>query len=438
MNKLEKNSLVHHLQEIAGELDKCAQCGECRSVCPIFDALKWEKFSARGKVALTRAILNGQMEWTPGYEQVIQNCLLCLTCVQHCSSGVRMDRIVLAARNQLAHTKGLPLVKRLIHGVLATGHELMDIVAKGGSLSQYLLFQRIPRESGLKRRFPLPLVEKERYIPSLVHHPFRTRLPEENRVPQARKTVLFFTGCLVNYIYPQIGLSLVKVLNVLKTTVIIPRQQHCCGAPSEVGGDLKTTRALAKKNLDVLFAGSFDIVTTCASGGFMLKKIYPDLFTPNDPYYPKALSVAGRTFDISEYLVKKIGIPELKKRLKHPSPQRTTYHDPCHLARGQGITREPRELLRLLFGEQYREMAAANQCCGSGGTYGLTHRQTSLQILDKKTENMVSTHADIVATACPGCMIQLKEGLNRHQNNASVFHVIELMSQQLSHGQSKP
>jgi len=434
MNKTPKKiPPIDYLQNIASELEKCAQCGECRSVCPVFDSLKWEKFSARGKVALTRSILSGQLALTPAYEQVVQNCLLCLACVENCSSGVRMDRIILAARNQLIVENGLPLFKRMLHQLLLMKHELLDVIARGGSISQHLLFKRLPRESGLKRRFPLPLLEKERYVPALVYRSFRSRMPEENRVSGAKNTVRFFTGCLVNYVFPGIGTSLVKVLNVFKTDVVIPKHQHCCGAPAEVGGDLDTTRALARKNLDTLCESSHDIITVCASGGYMLKKIYPDLFAPKDPYYLKAVSVASRTYDISEYLVKKIGTHEIKKYLMQPPAKVITYHDPCHLARGQGITQEPRRLLQTAFGNFYREMPMADRCCGSGGTYGLAHRQTSVNILSKKIESMLSTGAHMVATSCPGCMIQLKDGLKHHGKDRSVFHVIELIERQLSH-----
>ncbi|MBT7888515.1 MAG: (Fe-S)-binding protein [Deltaproteobacteria bacterium] len=435
MNKTPKKQQppFRHLQDIAEELDKCAQCGECRSVCPIFESLEWEKFSARGKVALTRSILSGQIELTPAYEKVVQNCLLCLACVENCSSGVRMDHIILAARNQLKEEKGLPFFQRMFHQLLLLKRGLIDFLAMGGSASQYLLFKRLPRKSGLKRRFPLPMVEKERYVPALVFRPFRKRMPRENRSLESKRTILFFTGCLVNYVNPHIGKALVKVLNLFKTDVIIPKHQHCCGAPAEVGGDRETVRALARKNLDTLFEGSFDIITVCASGGYMLKKIYPDFFTPEDHYYSKALSVASRTYDISEYLVNKIGLGGIKKHLKKPPADRITYHDPCHLARGQGVTKEPRQLLQAIFGELYVEMPMADRCCGSGGTYGLTHRSTSVQILNKKTENIISTGADIVTTGCPGCMIQLKDGLKRHDKDQSVFHVIELIARQLSY-----
>ena len=440
------------LEEIAAELDKCARCGECRSVCPIFDALKWEKYAARGKVALTRAVLRGEMAPDTSYAEVVNNCLLCLACVENCGSGVRLDRVILAARNQLAREKGLPLVRQLLHRLLVSGQELMDLFALGGSFSQYLLFKRIPRESGLKRRFPLPLVAKDRRIPLLAHRSFRNKMPEINHARKTRRTVLFFTGCLINYVYPRIGRSVVKVLNHFDTDVIIPGTQHCCGAPAEVGGDLKAAKALARKNLPALCAWPHDIVTACASGGYMLKKIYPGLFDKDDPLYSKAISVAHRTYDINEYLVKKIGLHRIEQALKsnrmpeadslhrigqalkQMPQQRVTYHDPCHLVRGQGISHEPRRLLQAAFGSDFIEMADAHRCCGSGGTYGLTHPHTSLKILKGKTRNILASEARGVATACPGCMIQLKEGLSRcgHHDDTRVYHVLELISQRLS------
>jgi len=421
-----------HLGRIAEELQKCARCGECRSVCPVFDELGWEKYAARGKVALTHAVIRGELGLTESYGEVINNCLLCLACVENCGSGVRLDRIIIAARNEMTQEKGLPFVKRMAHRLLSSGRELIDYFAMGGSVAQYLLFKRLPGSSGLKRRFPLPMVEKDRYIPSLVLRPFRSRMPEINSAQGARRRVLFFTGCLVNFVYPNIGESVVQVLHRFDTDVIIPRAQHCCGAPAEVGGDLGTARALARKNLDALLADPHDIVTACASGGYMLKKVYPDLFDRRDPYFRKALSVAGRTYDISEYLVKKIGMQTIQRNLKSNSLKTVTYHDPCHLVRGQGIADEPRQLLRAAFGERFVELKEADRCCGSGGTYGLTHRNTSLRILQRKTEHILSTGAEIVATGCPGCMLQLKDGLYRHGSDKRVYHVIELFNRRFS------
>ena len=440
MNKnTPKNKLpgISHLEKITSELEKCARCGECRAVCPIFDSLKWEKFSARGKVALTRAVLQGEMGSNTSYSEVINNCLLCLACVENCGSGVRLDRIILAARNQQRQEKGLPLVKKLAHQMLLKGHEIMDLFALGGSFSQYLLFKRIPRESGLKRRFPLPLVSRDRYIPALVHHSFRNTIPEKNPARKTRQTAVFFTGCLINYVYPNIGESIVKVLNRFQTDVIIPRRQNCCGAPAEVGGDLETARELARKNILTLYNYPHDIVTACASGGYMLKKIYPGLFDKSSPLYSKALAVAHKTYDISEYLVKKIGLHQIQQHLKQTPKLLVTYHDPCHLIRGQEVSAEPRRLLQTVFGNDFVEMADADRCCGSGGTYGLTHPETSLTILHKKTKNILDSSAQVVATACPGCMIQIKDGLARQENDMEVYHILELISHRLSNEHQK-
>lgn len=431
MNKSAKtNKLpgISHLEKITWELDKCARCGECRSVCPIFDSLKWEKYSARGKVALTRAVLKGDMASGASYAEVINNCLLCLACVENCGSGVGLDRIIVAARNQQMDEKGLPVVKKLAHQMLVQGQELMDLFALGGSFSQYLLFKRIPGKSGLKRRFALPLMAKDRYLPALAPRSFRCKTPEINPARHTRQTAIFFTGCLINYVYPNIGESIVKVLNRFQRDVIIPRHQNCCGAPAEVGGDLKTTRELARKNILALYEYPHDIVTACASGGYMLKKIYPSLFDKKNPLYAKAVVIAHRTYDISEYLVKKIGMHQIRQQLKQLPGQRVTYHDPCHLIRGQGVSDEPRRLLKAVFGNDFVEMAQADRCCGSGGTYGLTHPETSLDILHKKTRNILDTSAQVVATACPGCMIQIKDGLTRQGNNMNVYHILELLA----------
>lgn len=422
-----------HLAALATQLQKCAKCGECRSVCPIFAELPRERYVARGKLALAESLASGALPPTDALREALNQCLLCLSCVAQCASEVPVDRIITAARAEVVLERGLPPLKSLIFGLLASGRGMMNLALRSGSLLQPLLFRRIPQSSGLRRRFPLPLIDQERYVPLLARHPFRSRVPEILPATESIDTVLFFTGCLTNYVYTQTAQAIVAVLKRLGVTVIIPMDQACCGAPAEASGDVATALKLARRNLDVLSSGSWGdkkVVVPCASGGYMLKHIYGHLLAQDPIYRWKAEELSRRTFDIAEYLVRHIGIEAIARHVKAPLREVVTYHDPCHLNRGQDIRDEPRALLRLACSEIV-EMAEPERCCGSGGLYGITHRDTSNRILARKIANVLRTPARIVATGCPGCVIQIANGFHQRGASLSVRHTMDLLARSM-------
>lgn len=430
-----KNVLLDRVRQ---ELEKCAKCGECCGVCPVYRETGEEKFAARGKLALAEAVLNRDLQKTDTYFDVLNNCILCLSCVENCGSGVRVDKIVTSARADLNIDRGVPFFKQLLFGVLQASRGVGDFMFQSGSAMQRLLFKRIPDSSGLKRRFPLPLIDKDRYVPHFARHSFRNTSPDFFPAAQCQTRVLFFTGCASNYIFTGIAEKTVGVLNALGVDVCVPKTQACCGAPVEASGDLQTALVLARRNIEALTAGDSDddIVTVCSSGGYMLKKKYGELLADDPQWSAKAVNVARRTYDISEYLIKKIGPEVISAHLERQYPKTVTYHDPCHLRKGQGIYKEPRELLKLITGDRYIEMMAPEICCGSGGLYGVTHADASLKILARKTETILATGASAVATGCPGCMIQLTDGIQREDRAVKVLHTMELLSFCLKNKQS--
>jgi len=419
------------LELIGGELQKCSKCGACRTICPVFAENQREKYSARGKIALSDAVAQGVLPLTDEYYDILNNCILCLSCVENCSSGVKVDKIIRAARALLVEQRGLPLPQRIIHKMLQHGKEFMDLILKKGSLFQYIFFKSIPKTSGLRSRFPMPLIDKTRYIPTLVRKPFRKRVTERVEAAVPKKSVVFFTGCCTNYIYPNIGEAVVKVLNELGISVIIPKGQMCCGAPAETAGDLHTVIELAQNNINELLfeEEKYKVVLPCSSGGYMFKHIYPELFQNDAKIMSQAKKLALLTCDISEYLVKEVGLDKIAGHIKQAFTKKITYHDPCHLNRGQGIKTEPRKLLKILSGESFVEMDEADRCCGSGGVYGIKHRSISNKILSRKIDSIKNSEAEIVATGCPGCIIQLLDGINQKDLNIRVLHTVEALAE---------
>jgi glycolate oxidase iron-sulfur subunit len=412
------------------EMDKCIKCGACCSVCPVFAEHGLEKYVARGKLALCEAAVDGTLPLTDEFRGVINNCILCMACVENCGNGVQVQQVIIGARALLVQKRGLPMLKQIIFRGMLASRLMMHSVLKTGSLMQWILFQRIPQSSGLRKRFPLPLIDEHRYVPKLARQPFLKQAHKFIEFPKGSQKVIFFVGCSTNYIYPNIARAVIKVLHRLGISVVIPEDQGCCGMPVMANGDLITARRLARENLARLLSvdDTSPVVVCCSSCGYMLKHGYMELLADDVLWFAKARTLGARTYDISEYLIKQIGPGKIAGIVSKTHPHEITYHDPCHLNRGQDITAEPRELLRIASGGKFTQMTEASRCCGSGGSYGITHRDTSRAVLTRKTDNIMSSQARTVATGCPGCIIQLLEGLQQLKGCVDVRHTIEVLA----------
>jgi glycolate oxidase iron-sulfur subunit len=224
----------------------------------------------------------------------------------------------------------------------------------------------------------------------------------------------------VDVIQQEAGEATLGLLKKIGKTVTL-LNNCCCGLPAHAYGDIDAARKLAGKNLDTLVSEQFDaIVTDCSSCAGFLKK-YPDIFE-DDKRREQAKTVAMLFKDMVELIV-----PDEPVSVSPDNPVVVTYHDPCHASRGQGLAKEPREILKNLEGIEYREMPEADWCCGGAGSYALSHYDLSQKVLDRKMENLKETKADILVTSCPACMIQLSYGIRRHGLKTKVSHISQVV-----------
>ncbi|NOY14529.1 MAG: (Fe-S)-binding protein [Deltaproteobacteria bacterium] len=411
------------LEDFREEIDQCVKCGACRAHCPVFGAEKHEGRVARGKIALADALLNGEVEMEDRFLLDMSQCLLCGSCYTQCPNKVPTEEIVAATRRRIAEKKGLSTFGKGVATVLK--HQgLMDLLAKSGGALSGLLFKKLPEDSGLRLRFPAPFISSDRTLPPLTGKPFRERCPEIIHGKKGQPTVLFFTGCGINYMYPEVGEALLKVLKFIGVTVIIPKDQVCCGLPAVSAGATETVESLAEKNLTALGRHQYDwIVTACASCLAGLGKIYPGM---GEEFSDYSLKVK----DIFVFLVEQGFTEQLAALPKAANRQRVTYHDPCHL-RTRGIIEEPRQILKALPQVDYVEMEEAGTCCGFGGTYSVYHYDTSKKIGAKKAGFIAESGAELVATDCPGCIMQLQDSINHADGKQRAVHILELVAEAL-------
>lgn len=415
-----------NMEYARNEAAKCMSCGNCQEVCPIYAETHSEGSVARGKIKLVDALLKGLIDSdTPGLEHNLHLCLTCKACVDVCPCGVEIDKIILAARAEVVRKEGLHPLKKIIFNVVDRP-KLMDTGMRLGGNFQGIVFKKESQVGGYTPRFPFGL-DMRRLVPSLADKPFRMVVPETS-APQGKALykVAFFTGCSANYMYPKVANALMNVMKHNNVEVVVPKKQHCCGMPILSHGDQKTAKEMAIDHVKLFSALDVDyIITVCGSCALTFTEHHLELLE-DTPYYEAAKKVAEKVRDWSDFLVNvvKADLSQL-----HTNKMVATYHDPCHLRRGLNVVEPPREILRQLPDVDFVEMAKPNRCCGSAGSFSLTHYDLSMQIQKKKFDDIQQTGANTIVTGCGSCMMQLNDGQKRFGGHSKVKHTVELLSE---------
>jgi glycolate oxidase iron-sulfur subunit len=431
MPEAAKETGLEAFPELQRELDRCMKCGFCMSVCPVYNAEKTEGGVARGKITIAEAVIAGDLALED--QEVIDtlfDCLVCKSCMQACPSGVQFDRIMLDLRAAIVKKKGLPWLKAAIFTGLKSPL-LLDGAMKVGAFLQGLVFREDLRLRAISPRSPFAILgqnagfDENRLLPAPTTSPLRERVPHIIPAPDSKTRVAFFTGCSFHYFYPQTGLDLIAVLTENHVEVVVPKDQQCCGTPVLVHGDVESARTLARRNLDAMDrSGAEYIVTGCGSCGSAWQHEFARMLGHDPVYGPKVAYWSARTYDISTFLTKVI---EYRKPLGQVDAV-VTYHDSCHLKKSMKVFREPRAILSDIPGVIFKEMAKPDACCGSGGSYGLTHPATSSSIAEAKATDAAATGASTIATGCPACMMQLLDSTHRFGSKQRVRHYISLLA----------
>ncbi len=416
------------LPQVLEEARQCVKCGTCMAQCPVYLETLEEPLVARGKLGLIEAVAEEESEFTRRFHKILSQCLLCGTCSENCPNGIRADEIIREARSLLVKEKGLSLPKKAIFKYLLDSEHLMDLILKGGASLQHLFLKKIPEESGLRLRFPVPVLDQRRFIPPLATDSFMDLHSGWVRAGKEIMRVGLFVGCVSNYLFPRISRSALDIFLRHGVSVYIPPSQRCCGLPAFGSGDEETPVSLAQKNIEAFAEEGLEkIVAPCASCASMLKLNYPLLFDEADPFRARAMAFSSKITDASEFLAPILG--QRSAGNGRGKMMRITYHDPCHLRRKLGIFQEPRNLLQALPDLEYIEMREANRCCGQGGSFNIANYDLSLKIFGRKIQDIEETGADLVATACSGCLLQLMDGLHQQGLKKEVRHLVEMVDQ---------
>ncbi|TMB98270.1 MAG: 4Fe-4S dicluster domain-containing protein [Chloroflexi bacterium] len=400
------------------DLSRCVHCGLCLQHCPTYLETGLETESPRGRLHLIRALSEGRIDLAGNTMGHLDMCLQCRNCEAVCPSGVPYGRIMEHARAAVIESRRAPVPWRL------RSLFLREVIARPGRLRALAAALRFYRRSGLRalaESIPL-LRDRALLAPSIAGRPFTGTgvLARPKGEPVARVALL--TGCIMPLAYGRVHRATVRVLAANGCEVIAPVDQSCCGALQAHNGDRQTAQALARRNIDAFLEDGCDFVVVNSAGCGAAMKEYGELLSQDAVYSERARVLAARVKDIHEFL--------LELPFRPPTGRleaSVTFQDPCHLAHAQRIREAPRRILQSIPGVQFVEMEHADRCCGSAGVYSFTQPQMSLQLLQRRIDEVRASGAAVVATANPGCMAQIEAGLRRNRLPVRVGHVIELL-----------
>ena len=409
-------------------LDDCVHCGFCLPVCPTYVSWGEEMDSPRGRIDLMRGLAEGKIAWSGAVAAHFDRCLGCMACMPACPSGVKYDVLIEHARAELETSHRRPLSQRLrramIFAVFPYPRRLKAVAALLFLYSKSGL-QRLARKSGL---LPRRLAQAEALLPSISLADLVARLPE--RVPargERRARVALLAGCVQRVFFPGVNQATLRVLSAEGCEVVVPRGQGCCGALSIHAGREEEALAFARETIRSFEAGSYDAILVNAAGCGSNMKDYGRLFENDPEWASRAAAFSGKVRDITEFLA-----PLPAAAVRHPVRARVAFHDPCHLAHAQRIREQPRALLQGIPGLEIVEIPDGDQCCGSAGIYNLVEPESSEEIGARKADNVLSVKPDLLASANPGCTLQIQKILHQRGRDLPAAHPIEILDASIS------
>ena len=412
------------------DYSRCIRCGLCLNACPTYRELGLEMDSPRGRIYQMIQVEAGRLTLGDSFVRHIDLCLDCRACETACPSGVEYGKLVEAARGQIERYYKRPplagLLRKLFFREMLPHWRRLEMAGKILRFYQRSGLEKLVLASRLLKILPWGMERVAGLAPRMEEPFFTERLGTAVPAVETRRyRVAFFAGCIANLSFARLNDATVRVLAKNGCEVVIPAEQGCCGALHVHAGIRDVARELAKKNIQAFRTDEFDAVITNAAGCGSVLKEYPLLFEEEErDYLEPARAFSAKVRDITEFLA---GI-ELNKDFA-VTRARATYQDSCHLGHAQKIRAAPRKLLAAVPGLEFVELKESEICCGSAGIYNVVHNDLAEKILASKMRRIEETKADLILTANPGCLLQLRAGVSRAGGQRRVLHVVELLDE---------
>lgn len=407
---------------------RCIKCGACANVCPVYQTVGGHVFG-HIYISAIGVILTAFFHGLDNASELVRACIGCRACVAVCPSKIDLESIILHLREVLGEEEGVGAGKSLVFKKVMRNRKMFHGLLRAASVLQ----KPVTRGERTIRHLPMFFsgLTEWRTLPAIADKPLRDLWRNlDQKVDKPRFRVAFFAGCLNDFVYPEMGVDLVKVLNHLGVEVTLPLEQSCCGVPALYSGDKETAVAMAEQNIAAMLEDDPDfVVTSCPTCTMALQRDFIDLLCDHPVWADKARKLAEKTIDISCFISDTLGADSAFPRLE--KSEKVTYHDSCHLKRGAGVWEQPRRLISEA-GHEVVEMAHSDRCCGFGGSYSFTsHPDIAKNILGDKVKDVENSGASCVAMDCPGCMMQIRGGLEKKDSTVRVKHTIELLAETL-------
>jgi len=408
-------------------IDACVHCGFCLSTCPSYRVIGKEMDSPRGRIYLMDGINKGEAPLAPVTSQHFDSCLGCLACVSTCPSGVQYDRLISATRHQVQRNipRSLPdrLVRTLIFNLFPYPNRLRPLLVPL-YIYQKLGLQKLMRSTGLLNKIFPRLGAMEAILPQIKLSAFRDKLPDV--IPaqgEKRYRVGVILGCVQRLFFSPVNEATVRVLTANGCEVVIPKTQGCCAALPEHQGQTAQAQALARQMIDSFAGTEVDYIIINAAGCGHTLKEYGHMLADDPNYREKAQAFASQVRDVQEFLAE-VGLTAQLSPLTD-GELTIVYQDACHLLHGQKISVQPRHLLQQISGVKLLEPLDAALCCGSAGVYNMLQPEVADELGQQKVQNLLNTGAKLIASANPGCSLQIKKHLQGQE--MTLMHPMELL-----------
>jgi glycolate dehydrogenase iron-sulfur subunit len=401
----------------------CVHCGLCLSFCPTYVELGTEMDSPRGRIATMRSLHEGRFGLDAEVVRHLDLCLGCRACETACPSGVHYGELIEGVRPFIEQHYVRPLPERLKRWAInrifpnPLGMRLFSVMLKTGTalgLGRLARSQKLPQQI----RYWFGLLPEKGTVSSA------TLLERYPAIGEKRYTVALLSGCVMPTLFGATNEATVKVLRHNGCDVLVPKDQGCCGALLLHNGEKPAALDLARHNIEVFSKLELDALIINAAGCGAVMKEYGELFKGDPAHHDKAERLAAKMKDVAEFL----GSISLRKPTREIRAK-VTYHDACHLAHGQGVREQPRALLRSIPGLQLTELQESDWCCGSAGTYNLTEPDMARRLLNRKVDNIEATETDLVVSGNPGCLMQIRAGLQQRGLPIKAVHTVDLLAE---------
>ncbi|WP_425262744.1 (Fe-S)-binding protein [Paenibacillus thermotolerans] len=423
------------------QLTNCMRCGFCLPACPTFRETGIEAESPRGRIALMKAVADGLMDPDRAFEEQMNHCLGCRACEPVCPADVKYGQLIEQARDAIedhtdSHRWWVKLARKAAFQGVFPYQKRVRLV--GGALRFYQRsgLRSLARRTGMMKLFPEHLRDMERILPEASYEGVVERIGSRHRaVGEKIGTVGLFRGCIMDVLFTETNMNTVRLLTEAGYDVVIPESQNCCGALHAHSGEKAQAAELAKRNIRAFREAGVDYIASNAGGCGALLVEYDHLLHDDPQWAEAAKWFATRTADVSKLLAESGRFPAvIGEGTEDGGKVRITYQDSCHLRNVMRSSDAPRNLMRRVAGAEFCELHEADRCCGSAGIYNITQPEMAGQILEHKMENVKRTEAHVLLTSNPGCLLQMKHGIEKHGMSGQMraLHVVDFLYERMT------